>query len=246
MTESTLSNEVIQHETAEQTEHHDEVEVKEEEPVKVNVSESATETSLPEELPTMSVEDAPMATVEEPTTEAAYDEFLKDTAEPVNQLDDHTDEIKSETPVTKVSKNGEVRIAMDTKNAHVWNELGNIYLNSGTYDDAIASYSKAIELDRNFAWPYSNLALAYVQKGRFAEAILLYQRGIELFTLDRDKAITWNRLGNVYRRINDYSNAIASYQTADELDPENATLSMRAIFGLLGNMYPESKPAYAS
>jgi tetratricopeptide (TPR) repeat protein len=119
-------------------------------------------------------------------------------------------------------------------------------LNAGTWDDAMISYSKAIELDRHFAWPYSNLALAYVQKGRFAEAILLYQRGIELFTSDRDKAITWNRLGNVYRRINDYANAIAAYQTADELDPENATLSLRSSFGLLGNMYSDSKPAYVA
>jgi tetratricopeptide (TPR) repeat protein len=181
---------------------------------------------------------------EEKTNEVAYEEYLKDMVEPTNVLTDHVDEMQGETPLTKVSKNGEVRIAMDTKNAHVWNELGNIYLNAGTYDDAIASYSKAIELDRQFAWPYSNLALAYVQKGRFAEAILLYQRGIELFTSDSDKAITWNRLGNVYRRINDYANAIASYQTADELDPENATLSLRSSFGLLGNMHPESKPAY--
>jgi len=85
--------------------------------------------------------------------------------------------------------------------------------------------------------------LAYVQKERFAEAILFYQRGIELFTSDKDKAITWNRLGNVYRRINDYSTAIASYQTADELDPENATLSLRSSFGLLGNKFSDSKPA---
>jgi tetratricopeptide (TPR) repeat protein len=118
-------------------------------------------------------------------------------------------------------------------------------MNSSSYDDAIAAYSKAIELDRNFAWPYSNLALAYVQKGRFAEAILFYQRGIELFTADKDKAVTWNRLGNVYRRINDYNNAIAAYKVADELDPENTTLSLRASFGLLGNIQAETTPAYA-
>lgn len=176
-------------------------------------------------------------------TEAAYEEYLKDVIEPTSILPDHVDEI-SEAPVTKVSADGEVRIVMDTKNAHVWNELGNVYLNAGSYDDAIASYGKALELDRQFAWPYSNLALAYVQKGRFAEAILLYQRGIELFTSDKDKAVTWNRLGNVYRRMNDYDNAIAAYQTADELDPENATLSLRSNFGLLGNIYNEQKPAY--
>jgi tetratricopeptide (TPR) repeat protein len=220
-----------------------------------SITETANQVTAPAELeakvdaPEVIAEDesSPVtesAVAEEKTNEVAYEEYLKDMVEPANILTDHVDEMQGETPLTKVSKNGEVRIAMDTKNAHVWNELGNIYLNAGTYDDAIASYSKAIELDRHFAWPYSNLALAYVQKGRFAEAILLYQRGIELFTSDSDKAITWNRLGNVYRRINDYANAIASYQTADELDPENATLSLRSSFGLLGNMHPESKPAY--
>jgi tetratricopeptide (TPR) repeat protein len=209
-----------------------------EEMIAVDESNPVEESAIAEESSTVAIE--------EEVVELAYEEYLKDMAGPASSLTDHVDEIQGEVPVTKVSKNGEVRIAMDTKNAHVWNELGNIYLNAGTFDDAITSYSKAIELDRHFAWPYSNLALAYVQKGRFAEAILLYQRGIELFTSDQDKAITWNRLGNVYRRINDYANAIASYQTADELDPENATLSLRSSFGLLGNMYSDSKPAYVA
>jgi len=208
------------------------------------IEEKTTEITIEE---TVVAEEASIVDVaEEKVTEIAYEEYLKDMVEPTRHLKDHVDDIQGDAPITKISKNGEVRIAMDTKNAHVWNELGNIYLNAGTYDDAIASYSKAIELDRQFAWPYSNLALAYVQKGRFAEAILLYQRGIELFNSDKDKAITWNRLGNVYRRINDYGNAIASYQTADELDPENATLSLRTSFGLLGNMYSDSKPALAA
>ncbi len=193
-----------------------------------------------------SAEEAPIVVELQEANELAYEEYLKDVVEPTNILPTNVDDVQSEAPVTKVSKSGELRIEMDTKNAHVWNELGNVYLNAGARDDAIASYSKAIELDRQFAWPYSNLALAYVQKGRFAEAILLYQRGIELFTSEKDKAVTWNRLGNVYRRINDYDNAIASYQTADELDPENATLSLRSSFGLLGNMYSDSKPVYSA
>jgi tetratricopeptide (TPR) repeat protein len=171
----------------------------------------------------------------------AYEEYLKDVVEPMTILSDHMDEIHNQANISNAS---EMSIAMESKNAQVWNELGNMYLKSGSYDDAIASYSKAIELERHFAWPYSNLALAYVQKGYFAEAILLYQRSIELFSLDKDKAVTWNRLGNVYRRMNDYDNAIAAYQTADELDPENATLSLRSSFGLLGNLYAEQKPNY--
>lgn len=176
------------------------------------------------------------------SSELAYQEYLKDVIEPSTILSDHTHEVHGDLPQTKLSASGEVRIAMDTTNAHVWNELGNVYLNSGAYDDAIAAFSKAIELDRHFAWPYSNLALAYVQKDRITEAILFYQRGIELFTSDKDKAVTWNRLGNVYRRMNDYDHAMAAYQTADELDPENTTRSLRSSFGLLGNMFAQQKP----
>jgi tetratricopeptide (TPR) repeat protein len=90
------------------------------------------------------------------------------------------------------------------------------------------------------------LALTYVQKGRFTEAILLYQRSIELFTSEKDKAISWNRLGNVYRRLNNYDSAIAAYQRADELDPENTTLSLQSRFSLLGNYPVEQQSSYVS
>jgi tetratricopeptide (TPR) repeat protein len=137
--------------------------------------------------------------------------------------------------IAMVNESGDFKLEIDAKNAHVWNELGNVYFNRGAVEDAIIAYSKAIELDRLFAWPYSNLALAYVQKGSFAEAMLLYQRSIELFKNDKDKAISWNRLGNVYRRLNDYDNAIAAYQRADELDPDNSTIYLQSRFSLLGS-----------
>ena len=171
---------------------------------------------------------------------SAYEEFIKHAVEPVLVSDDAI-----------VSKSGysvmnDLSVEPDTKNAHVWNELGNVYFNTGAYNEAIAAYSKAIELDDWFAWPYSNLALVYVQKEKYAEAILLYQRGIELFSSDTDKAITWNRLGNVYRRLSDYDNAISCYQRADELDPNNATRSLRSRFSLLGNLNIEQSPSVAA
>jgi tetratricopeptide (TPR) repeat protein len=180
----------------------------------------------------------------------AYEEFLKDTSEPIHIYEPDAEEAEDrpgpQEPVAKIDPSGELQIEMDTKNAHVWNELGNVYFNTSAFDDAIVAYSKAIELDRWFAWPYSNLALAYVQKRRFVEAILLYQRSIELFSGEKDKAISWNRLGNVYRRLNDYENAIAAYQRADELDPDNTTLSLQSRFSLLGSYALEQKPSYVS
>ncbi len=181
--------------------------------------------------------------------QSAYEVFLKDNDDLAVKSDSESEDPMPEAlqePATFVDSSGELQIEMDTKNAHVWNELGNIYFNTGAYDDAIVAYSKAIQLDRWFAWPYSNLALTYVQKGQFTEAILLYQRSIELFASEKDKAISWNRLGNVYRRLNNYESAISAYQRADELDPENTTLSLQSRFSLLGNYSVEQQSSYVS
>jgi tetratricopeptide (TPR) repeat protein len=110
----------------------------------------------------------------------------------------------------------------ETKNPAVWNEKGNIHFRNGEYNNAIAAYNKAIELDRSFGWPYSNLALTYLTLGKFAEAVLLYQKSICLLGTKEEKAASWNSLGNIYRRLNNYENALQAYQNADEVDPQNA------------------------
>jgi len=111
---------------------------------------------------------------------------------------------------------------IDPKNALLWNEQGNVYLNAGAYDEAINAYNQAIEQDHRFGWPYCSLAFAYSLQGKFAEAIPLYRKSIELLGNNKDKAVAWNRLGHAYRRLNDAGNAIAAYQRAIELDPEEA------------------------
>jgi tetratricopeptide (TPR) repeat protein len=103
----------------------------------------------------------------------------------------------------------------------LWNELGNLYFLSGAYGQAVHAYHRSIQLDDRFGRPYSNLALTYVQQGKFEEAVDLYRRSIELLSESKEKAISWNRLGNVYRYLRDYRQAVIAYQQADELDPEN-------------------------
>ncbi|MDO8752762.1 MAG: tetratricopeptide repeat protein [Anaerolineales bacterium] len=109
----------------------------------------------------------------------------------------------------------------ETKNPEVWNEKGNIHYQNGSYDHAIAAYNKAIELDRSFGWPYSNLALTYLTLGKLTEAILFYQKSATILLDREEQAASWNSLGNIYRHLNDYENAITAYQKADELDPRN-------------------------
>jgi tetratricopeptide (TPR) repeat protein len=66
--------------------------------------------------------------------------------------------------------------------------------------------------------------------------IPLYQKSIELLQDDKDKAVTWNRLGNVYRKLNDYERAIQAYQKAVALTDEDAGLLTRTRFSLLSNL----------
>jgi len=105
----------------------------------------------------------------------------------------------------------------------LWNELGNLYFMSGAYNQAVFAYNRSIQLDSNFGRPYSNLALTYVQQGKYQEAIELYRSSIELLADNKEKAISWSRLGNVYRHLKDYTKAVVAYQQADELDPQCIT-----------------------
>ena len=57
-------------------------------------------------------------------------------------------------------KEYEKSIEASRKNPEVWNEAGNIYFHTGAYEDAIASYRKAIELDPADATFQANLAKA--------------------------------------------------------------------------------------
>ena len=99
----------------------------------------------------------------------------------------------------------------------LWNELGNLYFLSGSYNQAVHAYNKAIQLDSGFGKPLSNLALIYTKQAKYENAIHLYKKSLELLTDDDERAITWNRLGNVYRQLKNYQDAVIAYQSADEI-----------------------------
>lgn len=130
---------------------------------------------------------------------------------------------------------GKEKFEVQPKNAYEWNELGNIYLKIGSNDKAINSFNKAIELDPYFGWAYSNLALAYNHSKKFKESIPLYGKSIELLDTDKGKAISYNRLGDVYRHLNDQDNAMKAYQMASDLDGNTKPILARARMVLLNN-----------
>jgi tetratricopeptide (TPR) repeat protein len=125
----------------------------------------------------------------------------------------------------------------NSRNAQVWLELGNLFFKSGSYKESAEAYANSIEIDPSSGWAHSNLAMSLVFQGKYQEAVSVYLKSIELFSDAKDRAVTWNRLGNVYRKMNDEDNARKAYQTAVTLSNEKMDLLTRTRFSLLGNCY---------
>ena len=62
-------------------------------------------------------------------------------------------------------------IAREPSNPEAYNVRGSAYGRAGRYDEAIADFNKAIELDPNFARAYANRALVHRRNGDIEQAL---------------------------------------------------------------------------
>jgi superkiller protein 3 len=151
---------------------------------------------------------------------------------------------KKETPQTidsglDISSNKSISIQSEGNQLQTssdWNEMGNSFMSSKKYNNAIEAYKKAIELDPKNGQPYSNLGFIYYRLGKYDFAVLLYKKSIDLLDSPKDKAISWNMLGDAYRRLGDYGNALAAYKKSGENEPAVSPVMARARATLLENI----------
>ena len=92
-----------------------------------------------------------------------------------------------------------------------YNNRGIANYEKGLYDEAIADYTKARELDPKHADVYNNRGGAYHAKKLYEEAIADYDEAIRLN--DQDAAFYYNRAGT-YADQKSYKKAISDYDTA--------------------------------
>ena len=89
-------------------------------------------------------------------------------------------------------------------------------------------YIKSIDSNQCGYLTYSNLASIYGHKGLHAQATPLLLKAIELSKNEDETVCLWNRLGDAYRRTDDYDNAIEAYRKADALASESAPILTEA------------------
>src|SRR5262249_47445153 len=86
-------------------------------------------------------------------------------------------------------------------------------------DEAVADFSRAIDLEPKLVCAWFGRGVAYATLGRYGEAVDDYARVIEL---DTKHVNAWHGRGLAYRRLGQYGKAIDDYETALKLAPDHA------------------------
>lgn len=156
--------------------------------------------------------------IEEPFAKEKNVKVENSKGDPMIELLDKTDRLSSGLEVEHQT-NDDSRTG-----AIIWNEMGNEHFRSENYAEAIIAYNKAVQKDPNFGMPYANMGLISLMQERYSEAILLYKKSIQNLGTDQEKAVAYNGLGNAFRGVGEYDNAVIAYRKAAELDPSSAGL----------------------
>ena len=121
----------------------------------------------------------------------------------------------------------------------LWNEMGNLHMRLGSYEDAATAFGKAIELSPDFSKAYCNLGHAYFSKGDYEGAIPLLQKSIDLSASAQEQSVAWKRLGDAYQKRGDYEKALTAYKTSDELDALSDIGLINPFANLAVNVTPD-------
>ena len=97
--------------------------------------------------------------------------------------------------------------------------MGNSFDDKGEFDNAIASYQKALSVDPKNAKAYNCLGISYFNKNDYDNAIAAYMKSI---AIDANIAKVYNNLGNVYGKKKELAKQIVCYKNAAKLGHKKA------------------------
>lgn len=99
------------------------------------------------------------------------------------------------------------------------NILGAAYAAMERFEDAIANFTKVLQIDPSLFMAHNNLGAALAALGRHTEAVACYA---DALALKPDYAEAHNNLGNALKNLDRQTEAIASYTQALEFRPDFA------------------------
>ena len=140
--------------------------------------------------------------------------------------------------------------------ADAYNIRGNASYDEGNYEAAIVNFTKALDINPQFASAYINRGVAYAAQENYTLAIADYNSAL---TINPQLAEAYNNRGNAYRNQGEFEPAITDYNLALQINPKFAeAYCNRGIaydeqgkselamtdFGLALNLNPKDPEAY--
>jgi tetratricopeptide (TPR) repeat protein len=140
-------------------------------------------------------------------------------------LDGDLDTYQQFTPQQRQEKLAEIKAYLSdspsldpVQTSELWHKKGLIHQMGKEYEQAIASYDKALEIKPDYHEAWYNRGVALGNLGRLEEAIASYDQALE-FKPDDHQA--WNDRGIALRNLGRFEQAIASYDRALEFKPDD-------------------------
>ena len=111
-------------------------------------------------------------------------------------------------------------VSVHAQDARAFYQSGLESMDREQYDQAIAAFQQAVELNPSYFDALTGLGYAYTLTGRFDEAIATYQQAL---ALQPNSTFALRSLGYVHTQKGDYAGALAAFDRAVAIDPADAT-----------------------
>ncbi|MEG4232434.1 tetratricopeptide repeat protein [Microcoleus sp. Pol11C3] len=100
-----------------------------------------------------------------------------------------------------------------------YQNLGNSLQESARFDEAVAAYKKALELNPNFSWSYHSLGDVLLKLEKWEEAVAAYKKAVEL---NPDFSWSYHNLGDALLKLRRWEEAAAAYRCEIALNSDFA------------------------
>eukprot|EP01135_Chromosphaera_perkinsii_P007837 Nk52_evm29s1020 gene=Nk52_evmTU29s1020 len=126
-----------------------------------------------------------------------------------------------------------VSAAKDVEAANAKKVEGNEFMKIGQYENAVRSYTDAIQIDNTNHIYFSNRAAAYTNLKKYEQAIADCEKSIKL---DSSYSKAYSRMGMAYFSLGEYEKAKEAYKQALDLEPTNSAYqaNMKSVEEQLG------------
>ncbi len=104
-------------------------------------------------------------------------------------------------------------------NSHDYHKLGNSLEESGEFNDAVAAYRKAVELNPDFSWSHHSLGDVLLKLERWEDAVAAYKKAVEL---NPDFLWSYHNLGDALLKLEHWEDAVAAYRCEIALNSDFA------------------------